>query len=219
MPITPSDEEFTLMITNPDAYPARLDGLASTAERLNASAVHVGALGLRRKARQLASRGRRVASKAGRRAFTAARHAHPMALAATTARFTAKGIAAATAPVRRRIFNAFFGKLLQRRARMLAWSRRRTLVPTGADAAEARRWAVAYVKRRGVFGKMLGTALSGDLIGEPASSALMTASVPVLLALAKRALKAAERHGAPADPRQHDGESPDRAEGPAESDE
>jgi hypothetical protein len=61
---------------------------------------------------------------------------------------------------------------------------------------------VTYVKRRGLLGKLVGAALSGDVGAEPATAALVTASIPVIIALARRALKAAERQGAPADPRE-----------------
>jgi len=38
------------------------------------------------------------------------------------------------------------------------------------------------------------------LVGEPATAAVITASIPVLIQLARRALKTAEREGAPANP-------------------
>jgi hypothetical protein len=46
----------------------------------------------------------------------------------------------------------------------------------------------------------VGTVLSGEVGGEPATTALVTASIPVILELARRALKAAESQGAPSDP-------------------
>ena len=73
--------------------------------------------------------------------------------------------------------------------------------PTASEHREAHRWAVRYVKRRGLLGKLVGAALSGDVGAEPATAALVTASIPVILELARRALRVAEREGAPADPR------------------
>jgi hypothetical protein len=74
------------------------------------------------------------------------------------------------------------------------------------EQRQAQSWAVAYVRHKGIFGKLAGVALSGDLgnpmdvVGEPATAALVTVSIPLLIQLARRALKAAEREGAPADP-------------------
>ncbi|MDX2023231.1 MAG: hypothetical protein SF187_23560 [Deltaproteobacteria bacterium] len=73
--------------------------------------------------------------------------------------------------------------------------------PDQIELAIAQRWATAYVKRRGIFGKLVGTALAGDSVGEPATASLMTASIPILIAIAKRALRSAEKEGAPRDPR------------------
>jgi hypothetical protein len=202
-----TDEDFSLMLTNPEEYATRAEARLAGADQGD----EIGALSLRRRARALSAAGRRLARRSGGTALNFAKRTHPMALASTAARHTARGLAAATGPIRRRIFKAFFGKLALRRARLLAWSSRRSLQPTSAEASQARRWAVAYVKRRGLVGRMLGTVLAGDHIGEPASTTLLTASVPVLLALAKRALQAAERQGAPVDPRSEDGaESADR---------
>lgn len=144
---------------------------------------------------------RRASRAAGRGAKLAVR-AHPLALTATAAKYAGKGLAAATGPIRRRIFRAFFGKLVTRRARLLAWSRRRSSQPTPAENREARGWALAYVKRKGLLGRLVGAALGGDVVGEPVTSAVVTASIPVLVELARRALRAAQREGAPADPRE-----------------
>jgi hypothetical protein len=70
-------------------------------------------------------------------------------LASPVAKLAAKGIAAATGPIRRRIFRAFFGKLVNRRARLLAWQGRRSLQPSAAEKQAAQRWAKSYVKRKG----------------------------------------------------------------------
>jgi hypothetical protein len=124
-----------------------------------------------------------------------------LALTATAAKYAGKGLAAATGPIRRKIFRAFFGKLVTRRARLLAWSRRRLSQPTPEEDREARAWALAYVKRKGLLGRLVGAALAGDVIGEAATAAALTASIPLLVELARRALRTAEREGAPADPR------------------
>ncbi len=117
-----------------------------------------------------------------------------------------KGLAFATGPIRRRIFRGFFRKLISRRARLISWQKRQSLQPTPGEQRQARSWAVAYVRRKGILGKLVGTALSGettrqaDLVGEPATAAVITASIPLLIQLVRRALKTAEREGAPADP-------------------
>ncbi|MDX2087877.1 MAG: hypothetical protein SFX73_08505 [Kofleriaceae bacterium] len=115
-------------------------------------------------------------------------------------------MAAATGPVRRRIFRAFFGKLIARRARLLSWRARRSLRPSEAERREARAWAVSYVKRRGILGKIVGGGLSGEVVGEAATTTLVTASIPVIVELARKALRAAESHGAPTDPRTNEPE-------------
>jgi hypothetical protein len=72
------------------------------------------------------------------------------------------------------------------------------------------------VKRRGLLGKLVGAALSGDSVGEPVTTAVVTASIPVLVELARRALRAAESQGAPADPRNEQGSAPDDEAAPGE---
>jgi hypothetical protein len=62
------------------------------------------------------------------------------------------------------------------------------------EQRQAQSWATAYVRRKGILGKLVGVALSGDisgpsdLVGEPATAAVITASIPVLIQLARRAL-------------------------------
>ena len=116
---------------------------------------------------------------------------------AVTTKYTGKILAAATGPIRRKIFRALFKKLITRRARLLSWQRRQSLTPTSTDRQEAQRWATAYVKRKGVLGKLVGAALGA----EPVTATLITASIPLLIQLAKKALKTAEGEGAPEDPR------------------
>jgi hypothetical protein len=75
------------------------------------------------------------------------------------------------------------------------------LQPTPLEQQDARAWSIRYVKRHGLLGRIVGTVLSGEIGAEPATTALVTASIPVILQLARRALKAAESQGAPSDPR------------------
>jgi len=168
-----TDAEFGMVLEAPDAYNAQQKGLvralAAGVPPDRAAAMYglspeemAGALGVFRKARRLAHRAHGLAKKT---AATAVR-LHPLALATRGARFVGRGVAAATGPIRRRIFRSFFGKLIDRRARLLSWRRRRSLHPTASDRADARAWAVRYVKGRGLLGKLVGGALSGD-IGDP----------------------------------------------------
>jgi hypothetical protein len=156
---------------------------------------------------------KRIARKGGRlakRGAVLSIRAEPHVLTARATKLAAKGLgkglAAVTGPVRRRIFRAFFKKLISRRARLISWQQRRSLRPLPGEQRQAQSWATAYVRRKGVLGKLVGAALSGDvagrsdLVGEPATAALVAASIPVLIQLARRALKTAEREGAPAEP-------------------
>jgi hypothetical protein len=202
-----TDVEFGMLLTAPHAYNADQKGfsraLAAGVPPDRAAAMcgldldEVGAVSALRRARRLARAGGRGL---GRGARTAAR-LHPLALAARGAKFAGRGLAAATAPIRRRIFRAFFRRLIGRRARYFSWQRRRSLQPTPLEQREARAWSIQYVKRRGLLGKIVGTVLSGEVGAEPATTALVTASIPVILQLVRRALKAAESQGAPSDPR------------------
>jgi hypothetical protein len=150
---------------------------------------------------------RKTARKGGRlarRSTSLAIRANPVM--SRTTKLVSKGVAAVTGPVRRRIFRAFFKTLISRRARTISWQRRRSLQPLPGEQRQAQSWATAYVRRKGILGKLVGVALSGDvsgpsdLVGEPATAAVITASIPVLIQLARRALKTAEREGAPANP-------------------
>lgn len=192
-----SDTEFEKMLQAPAAYQKARNRAGATAIGSWVQTDAVGALGVLRSAGRAANRVRRASLKA---AGTAA-HANALTLSAHAARYAGRGLALASAPLRKRIFRAFFRKLAQRRARLLSWRSRGSLRPNSAEQQAARRWTVGYVKRRGLLGRLVGTALAGDSVGEPATSALVTASIPFLLELARRALKAAESHGAPADPR------------------
>lgn len=221
MPIE-TDVEFGMMLEAPHAYHAQQKGLGEALaagvppERAVAmcglTPEEIGAIGVLRKARRLARSAGRTTGRLAR--FTA--RTHPLALAARGAKLAAHGLAAATGPIRRRIFRAFFGKLIGRRARYLSWQRRGSLQPVPLDLREARGWAIQYVKRHGLLGKLIGTALSGDVGAEPATTALITASIPAIIALARRALKMAESQGAPSDPRSEEPET-EPAEDPGDS--
>lgn len=158
---------------------------------------------------------KRLARKGGRlakRGAVLSVKAEPTVLTARTTKLAAKGLgkglSVVTGPIRRRIFRTFFKKLISRRARLISWQRRRSLRPSPGEQRQAQTWAAAYVRRKGILGKLVGAALSGevagthDVVGEPATAAVIAASIPVLIQLARRALKAAEREGAPADPQQ-----------------
>jgi hypothetical protein len=156
---------------------------------------------------------KRLARKGGRlakRGAVLSIKAEPTLLTARATKLAAKGIgkglAAVTGPIRRRIFRAFFKKLISRRARLISWQQRRSLQPSAGERRQAQSWASAYVRHKGILGKLVGAALSGDVAGpsdlgaEPATAAIITASIPLLIKLAQRALRTAEKEGAPADP-------------------
>lgn len=188
------DPEFSMLIGATEAYDLQMNG---EAER-GSNGPDVGAFGILKRAKRTARGAGRLAKRTHRLALKASPHA----LAIASTKLAARGLAAATGPIRRRIFRAFFSKLISRRARLLAWRARRSLNPTRQEASSARGWAVRYIKGKGLLGKLVGTALGGDGIGEAATTALVTASIPVLIQLARKALRSAERQGAPADPRE-----------------
>lgn len=202
------DAKFDLLVAAPYAYRAHQKGFAAAlahgASPEQAArdcglcpAEIAGALGVMKKARRKVRGAGNVVAKARR----VAQRAHPLALTAAAAKRAGRGLAAATGGLRRKIFRAFFRKLIARRARLVSWQRRGSLAPAPGEMVLAQKWAVRYVKRRGIFGKLVGAALSGEVIGEAATATLVSASIPVLVALAKRALRSAERQGAPVDPR------------------
>jgi hypothetical protein len=176
--------------------------IGNTEAYVNGDEVGARLRGLKR----LARKGRRLAKRGAMLSLKAEPHVLTARAAKLAAKGVGKGLAAVTGPVRRRIFRAFFKKLISRRARLISWQRRRSLRPSPGEQRQARSWAAAYVRRKGILGKLVGAALSGEVagpsgvVGEPATAALVTASIPVLIELARRALKTAEREGAPADP-------------------
>jgi hypothetical protein len=178
------------------------DLIGDTDAYLKSDEVGIGLRGLKK----IARKGGRLAKRGAVLSLKAEPHVLTARVTKLAAKGLGKGLAAVTGPIRRRIFRAFFKTLISRRARMISWQRRRSLQPLPGEQRQAQSWAVAYVRHKGIFGKLAGVALSGDLgdpmdvVGEPATAALVTVSIPLLIQLARRALKAAERAGAPADP-------------------
>jgi len=159
-----------------------------------------------RRLKKIARKGGRLAKRGAVLSLKAEPHVLTARVTKLAAKGLGKGLAAVTGPGRRRIFRAFFKKLISRRVRVISWQRRRSLQPLPGEQRQTQSWAVAYVRHKGIFGKLAGAALSGDvggpidLVGEPATAALVAVSIPLLIQLARRALKMAEREGAPADP-------------------
>ena len=159
-----------------------------------------------RRLKKIARKGGQLARRSTSLALKAEPHVLTVRATKLAAKGLGKGLAAVTGPVRRRIFRAFFKKLISRRARLISWQQRRSLRPLPAEQRQAQSWATTYVRRKGILGKLVGAALSGDvagqrdLVGEPATAALVAASIPLLIKLAQRALKTAEKEGAPAEP-------------------
>lgn len=94
--------------------------------------------------------------------------------------------------------------LKDRRAKKLAWDRRKSKTPTAAERNEARAWAKSYLKgQKPPFGYML-SQLAGPIddeplmgsFGEPVSAATVIASVPVLLSLLAIILQNVNKSGA-----------------------
>lgn len=130
-----------------------------------------------------------------------------VALAALPAVAVSKLIAepilkAALTPVRNRV-----NTLKDRRAKKIAWDKRKSTTPTAAERSEAQSWAKGYLRRQT---PPLGLTLSllagppeikpfGDsdyvvLLGEPAS-ATVAASIPALLALINSILSRTSKSG------------------------
>lgn len=99
------------------------------------------------------------------------------------------------------------GTLKNRRAKKIAWDRRKSKAPTKVEQAEAKRWLRKDLKKKGPHGKLLAVLagsppISGPLgeLGEPVSASLV-AAVPVLTLLLNNMIKAyAGGSTAPADP-------------------
>jgi hypothetical protein len=109
----------------------------------------------------------------------------------------------ATTPIRNRV-----NTLVTRRARKLAWDRRRSKTPTQAENVEARAWTKRHLQSQGPSGRLLAffagamdpsAVLLGNF-GQGWEEAVM-ASIPVLVALiAKIMVDAAKSGAAPVDP-------------------
>lgn len=202
------DRSFEMMLRCPAAYGAKAKGFgrAVAAGMTPAQAALICGLSPEeyRASVGVVKRFKRAAKRAGRgvrRGLRQAGRVQSLQAVARGGKSIGKGLARATAGIRRRIFKAFFGKLVNRRARLIAYQRRRRLQPDHAEVQAAGRWAWAYIRHKGRFGRLVAAALAGEVGAEPATSALLTASIPVLLDLARRALRQAEGEGAPADPR------------------
>lgn len=111
----------------------------------------------------------------------------------------------ALAPVKARVTT-----LKERRAKKIAWDRRKSTTPTAAERDEARQWTKNSVKGEIPFGPLL-SALAGtppmfagyheppDTFGEPVTIATILSSIPVLLAIMSHIMgKAAASGEAPA---------------------
>lgn len=111
--------------------------------------------------------------------------------------------AKATAPIRNRVH-----KLRDRRAAKLAWDRHHTTTPDAKDKADAKSWTKSHLKHQGPHGEILALfagpmpmLLGNTQLGDPATLSLITASIPVFMALMNSVLHKADASGqAPADP-------------------
>jgi hypothetical protein len=135
-----------------------------------------------------------------------------------TAKATAKGVQAVGAlalkPLRSKI-----NTLTTRRAKKLAWDRRKSKTPTAAERSEARAWTKRTLSAKGPHGKLLALLAGAspgeaqDTLGafgiapgplgvvEPATIALISASIPALTKLLQDIISAAAKSGAaPVDP-------------------
>ena len=118
--------------------------------------------------------------------------------------------ALATRPVRNRV-----ATLRNRRATKLAWDRRKTKTPNAAENAEAKTWTAQKLKGQGPHGHVLALfagaeddillggyePYEGQLGVDPGTATVITASIPILMALVNRVIGSSDKSGeAPADP-------------------
>lgn len=109
----------------------------------------------------------------------------------------------ATAPIRNRVHT-----LRDRRAKKIAWDKRKSTTPTPSEQAEAKAWTKSHLKKQGPQGQLLqlfaGTSpmlLGNATLGDPVTLSLIAASIPVFMALMNKVLHKADASGqAPADP-------------------
>ncbi len=120
------------------------------------------------------------------------------------AKTVAKGVKTALSKTVLRPVISKLNTLKDRRAKKLAWDRRKSKTPTAAERNEARSWAKSYLKgQKPPFGFML-SQLAGPLddeplmgsFGEPVSAATVIASIPVLLSLLAIILQNVNKSGA-----------------------
>ena len=144
-PSRDKDRAFDLMLACPDVYGAKAKGVdrALAAGLPPAQAALLCGLSNEEYAATLGftkrlKRGVQRVGRGARRGLRTAARANPAALAARGVRAAGKGIGAALAMARRRIFRAFFGKLVNRRARLLAYQQRRSLQPNRGRARGGR---------------------------------------------------------------------------------
>lgn len=107
--------------------------------------------------------------------------------------------------------------IVSRRAKKLAWSNRKSSAPTPAETLEAKKWTQTRLKSKGPHGRliaaaagfkastfkdgMLGTS-AGQLGLEPATTAIIIASVPVAVAIVNATARKLDKpDDAPRDPR------------------
>lgn len=115
----------------------------------------------------------------------------------------------ALTPVRHRV-----ERLKDRRAKKLAWDRRKSKEPNAAERAEAKAWTKSYLKGHPPHGTALALLAGAGpfdadpqvaLLGEVVTAATVSASIPILIALMNHILGKANASGdAPAQP----GEAP-----------
>jgi len=110
-----------------------------------------------------------------------------------------------------RMIGSSTAKVADRRAKHIAWSRRRSKVPTKNELKESAVWTNRYLKSQGAIGKIAlkfhKAKVKGDIVGavDVAAISAALASAAVLL---KIFVDMAAKQGAPASPRQPPPESP-----------
>ena len=101
-----SDPKFSMFLGSPDAY--------DTGQSPGTTSPDVaGAFGIIKRAKRAARGAHRIAKRS--RGL-----ANPAALSIRATKLAARGLATATGPLRRKIFRAFFSKLISRRARLIS---------------------------------------------------------------------------------------------------
>lgn len=108
----------------------------------------------------------------------------------------------AAAPIKAKL-----NTLKDRRAKKLAWERRRSKTPTQAEKNEARSWAKAELKKKGPHGQILALLAGAPPVQEQFGEASLglapaiAAAIPALIVLATQIVNAMAKSGqAPVDP-------------------